>query len=408
MNVNRETGEMVAAPSMGALVSAEQQRAIAEVQAAMILARMNPRDQVRAESLILKDCERTSFVETALYAYARGGTDITGLSIHAAQAMAQRWGNIDWGTRELEQRDGESVMQSYAWDLETNARKNMVFVVPHVREVGGGTRSLSSPRDVYELTANQGSRRTRACLLGVIPDDLADKVRQKVEETLLKIAAPTPERIEKMVAFFAGYGIEKSQIEDVVQRKMDALKPVHVVRLMKIANSLKDGMAAPGDWFKGASKVVKMPSAKPAPETQAEAPDPKPTPAAAPPPAATTAPAPATMHGGSAPAAPVTTLAPTAAPSVPTAAAPATPTYIIASVVEKKSQSGRTYSLITTKDGLVAHTWSTTVAGDAKEAQEDGRRVRLLGKTTEFGAAPLQVNKVESAEREPGEDDGKF
>ena len=52
-------GMEVATPrANGGLVSVEQQRAIAEVQARMIIARANPRDPIRAVELILNDCTR--------------------------------------------------------------------------------------------------------------------------------------------------------------------------------------------------------------------------------------------------------------------------------------------------------------------------------------------------------------
>ena len=38
------------------MVDVEQQRAIAEVQAALIVARANPRDEVRARDQIMQDC----------------------------------------------------------------------------------------------------------------------------------------------------------------------------------------------------------------------------------------------------------------------------------------------------------------------------------------------------------------
>jgi hypothetical protein len=44
----------------GGLVAVEQQRAIAEVQARMIIARANPRDPIGAVDRILNDCTRPS------------------------------------------------------------------------------------------------------------------------------------------------------------------------------------------------------------------------------------------------------------------------------------------------------------------------------------------------------------
>ena len=61
----------------GALVSIEQQRAIAEVQARMIIARANPRDPLRAVDNILRDCMRERLAEGALYQYAKGGSSIS-------------------------------------------------------------------------------------------------------------------------------------------------------------------------------------------------------------------------------------------------------------------------------------------------------------------------------------------
>ena len=85
----------------GALAATDQQRNIAEVQAAMVIARSNPRDQRRSMDNILNACTRSSLAESALYSYSRGGTDITGPSIRLAEAMAQSWGNLQFGIREM-------------------------------------------------------------------------------------------------------------------------------------------------------------------------------------------------------------------------------------------------------------------------------------------------------------------
>ena len=76
-------------------------RAVAEVQAALVIARMNPRDQRQSMDRILNACCRPKLAETAIYAYSRGGSDIQGPSIRLAEAIAQQWGNIQFGIREL-------------------------------------------------------------------------------------------------------------------------------------------------------------------------------------------------------------------------------------------------------------------------------------------------------------------
>jgi len=69
----------------------------------------------------------------SLYKYPRGGTKETGSSIILAEALAQNWGNLDYGIVELEQNNGESHLMAYAWDLETNKRQSKIFRVSHIR-----------------------------------------------------------------------------------------------------------------------------------------------------------------------------------------------------------------------------------------------------------------------------------
>lgn len=231
------------------LASTEGARAIAEVQAAMVIARNNPREPMRAIDLIVQDCTRPGLAEKALYTYARGGTDITGPSIRLAEAIALRWGNLNYGVRELEQRTGESVMQAYCWDVEANVRREMTFTTPHARDTKRGRTELTDARDIYEATANVGARRLRACILGVIPGDVVDAAVEQVETTLKTRVQVTPELLKALVEKFAAYGVSKAQIEARIQRRIDAMTPALVVSLGKIYNSLKDGMSAAADWF---------------------------------------------------------------------------------------------------------------------------------------------------------------
>lgn len=234
----------------GAMIDTEGQRAIQEVQAAMVIAKRFPRDIKSALDRILNSCTRTSLAEQALYTYSRGGTDISGPSIRLAEAVAQNWGNLQFGIRELEQRNGESTVEAFAWDLETNTRQVKVFQVPHTRYTKSkGNTALSDPRDIYELVANQGARRLRACILGVIPGDVIDEAVRQCEATLSASADTGPESQKKIIDAFAAYKVTKAQIEKRIQRRIDAITAAQVVSLRKILLSMRDGMSGPEDWF---------------------------------------------------------------------------------------------------------------------------------------------------------------
>ncbi|OQB51151.1 MAG: hypothetical protein BWX99_02798 [Deltaproteobacteria bacterium ADurb.Bin151] len=232
-----------------ALVEIEQQRAMAEVQSAIVLAKKFRRNQIEAMDRITTACQRPGLAEQAVYEYARGGNAISGPSIRLAEALAQNWGNIQFGVKELDQRNGVSTVQAYAWDMETNVRQEKTFQVKHERSTKKGKYALEDSRDIYEMVANQGARRLRACILGVIPGDVIDAAVGQCEETLKAKADTSPEALKKLVEAFGNYKVTKEQIEKRIQRRLDTITPAQLIQLRKIYNSLKDGMSGPADWF---------------------------------------------------------------------------------------------------------------------------------------------------------------
>ena len=245
-----DSGAMTVRPSTNnALVDVETQRAISEVQGAIVLAKKFPRNQKEACDRILNACQRVSLAKDAVYTYSRGGTSVSGPSIRLAEAIAQNWGNLQFGIVEMEQRSGESTVKAYAWDVETNTKQEKVFQVAHIRYTKQGTKQLSDPRDIYELVANQGARRLRACILSVIPGDVIDAAVDECDKTLKTKIDVTPEAVHKLVEAFATFGVSKAQIEARIQRRIEAIEPGQVVQMRKIYTSLKDSMSTPEDWF---------------------------------------------------------------------------------------------------------------------------------------------------------------
>lgn len=240
---------IAARASNNALADAGQQREIAEVQAALVIAKRFPRNMIEATDRILQACTRPTLAEGALYSYSRGGQEITGPSIRLAEALAQAWGNTQFGIRELDQRNGESTVEAYAWDVETNTRQVKVFQVKHERHTRQGSKRLEDPRDVYELVANQGARRLRACILGVIPGDVIEAAVKQCEETLKTHADTSPEAQRKLLEAFAAFGVTKDQIEKRIQCRLDAIRPAQIVQMKKVYASLRDGMSGPAEWF---------------------------------------------------------------------------------------------------------------------------------------------------------------
>lgn len=243
LNVFRSE-EQIGQPATSAAAQMMVSRQAQEVQAAMVVAKRFPRDEVLAMDRILKACQRVSLAQAAVYEYPRGGETVTGPSIRLAEALAQNWGNVDFGVIELEQRPGESQVMAYAWDLETNTRQSKVFTVPHVRQTKSGSYPLKDPRDIYEMVANQGARRMRACILGVIPGDVVDAAITQCDKTLkASNKLPLEERITNMCeAFQNDFQITADALEKYIGRKAQAFSETDVIRLGKVYRSLKDGV----------------------------------------------------------------------------------------------------------------------------------------------------------------------
>ncbi|MBB5469351.1 hypothetical protein HDG32_005498 [Paraburkholderia sp. CI2] len=233
----------------GALIAIEQSKAIAEVQAALMYARAQPRDPRRAMDKILQDCMRPGLAEEATYQYSRGGNDISGPSIRLAETLAKRWGNMEAGVKELSRRDGVSECLAYAWDYETNYRDVRTFTVRHWRDTKQGGYALRDERDIYELIANYGARRKRACILALIDGDVVETAVRQCEATLATKVEVNDELIAQMIERFATFGVTKEMIEKRIQRHMSALTPALAVSLKRIYNSLRDGMSTPAEWF---------------------------------------------------------------------------------------------------------------------------------------------------------------
>lgn len=248
------------------MVAVEQQRAIAEVQAKMMIARSNPRDPHECRELVLADCDEVALAEVAVYEFARGGTVVTGPSVKLMQAIARRWGNLMSGVEELDRLAGFSVCRAYAWDLETGYSDERRFPVKHWRDTKGGGYPLKDERDIYELIANQGQRRKRACLETILPPELIEAAQRRCEATIKANADLTPEGIARLVDSFAAYRVTREQIEARIQRSMDAITPAQVVQLRRIWASLRDGVGTPADYFREVASTAATPAAAPTDE----------------------------------------------------------------------------------------------------------------------------------------------
>lgn len=225
--------------------SIEQSRAVAEVQAMVVVAQRMPRDVPRALQQIKESCGLLTLAERAFYKFPRGGQSVTGPSIQLATELARCWGNINYGVSELARNDerGESEMLAFAWDVQTNVRPSTSFIVPHKRDKKGGPEVLTDMRDIYENNANNAARRLREMIFRALPSWLVADAQEWCRATLEngESDVPLPKRIASMIEVFGELGISRDRIEARLGVKADVLTPVDLANLKVSYLSLKRG-----------------------------------------------------------------------------------------------------------------------------------------------------------------------
>lgn len=258
-------GEMTPATpqrSAGQATMVEQARAIAEVRAAVMIAMDRPRDRTAAIAEMREVCGISALAERAFFRVQRGRekdasgvwTDafVNGESISLARELARCWGNIDYGVKELARDDirGQSELLAFAWDLQTNARSEITFIVPHMRGSGEKRKRLVGTQEVYENNASFAGRRLREAIFSVLPVWFKAEAAEICHETLAKGGGkPLVTRIADLRVAFEALGIATAQLERKRGRKIDDFLPEDVAALRVVYGSLKRGEVTIAEEF---------------------------------------------------------------------------------------------------------------------------------------------------------------
>jgi hypothetical protein len=233
----------------------EQNRAAQEVQAALVIAKKFPRDEMAAYKRIMSACKRTNLAEQAIYSLPIGGTVQRGPSIRLAEVLAQAWGNLKFGFKEYERINGKSNCVAFCHDLETNTNSEMTFEVEHWIETGKKgqkvIKAITDPAEIDRLVANRGSKKLRNCILKVIPPDIIDDALKACRDTVAKgDNSPLTDRVRQALVKFEAFAITQKMIEERLGHSVDVTTPEEFADLVAIYKSLVDKQATRADFFK--------------------------------------------------------------------------------------------------------------------------------------------------------------
>ncbi len=243
---------------MNAGVKIQESKAVAQIQACMVMAQRAPRNENQSYSAIMEACKRPTLADQAIYAYPRGGKMVTGPSIRLAEVLAQKYGNMHIEISIVSQNSEKTEALATAIDMQSNYVVSQGFTVPHQRTTKKGVQRLTDERDIREMVQNIGSRILRGCILRVIPGDITESALAQCQRTQASDETPIKEQIRKMVTAFDEIGIKVEHLEKRLLHNLDATIPAEIVGLKSIYKSIKDGMAKREDFFEIRSEQVHL------------------------------------------------------------------------------------------------------------------------------------------------------
>lgn len=232
-------------------VAIESERAIAQIQAKVLMAKKFPRDPADCFERVAEACGSLSLAEVAFYSYPRGSEIVNGATIRLAEELAQIWGNIDVSVLELARREGETELAAVAWDMETNVSNSVNFTVKHELDTKGGARELKANRDIRDLTANVSARKVRGRILAVLPEALVKAAIDMCRDTLARSIASTLEDTRAaLVGQFKQFGVSEGAIlRKFDARNLNAINARQVATLGSIFRTIKAGEASAAEIF---------------------------------------------------------------------------------------------------------------------------------------------------------------
>lgn len=223
-------------------VAIEQERAIAEAQGQLILAKRFPRSNAAATAEMMDACKSPEFAAAAFYAVPNRGS---GPSIRFAEEVARCYGNFQYGHRELSRSDGKSEVEVYAWDMERNNRSTRQITVMHVLDTKSGSRKLTDQADIDNKIANVASKQIRGRILALMPKGLVAAAMAMAKLTLAGgNDKPIAQRVNDMTGAFSKFGVTVAHLEANLGHKLDTTTVDELADLVGIFNAIKEGAKA--------------------------------------------------------------------------------------------------------------------------------------------------------------------
>ncbi len=233
----------------------------------MSIAIQRPRDEARILQSALKELELyPSMAEEAIYNKPVGKDDkgkqkiAEGLSIRAAESLANRWNNSSYGGSLIGEDEESGTVAAVFLDYETNTRHVIQKrVSKFYKQSGQSGKIVQYTPDRFDTVASANiSKVLREVILRSLPAGLKKEYENKAK--MLLRGDKLQNRRAAILARFTELQITQEQLEGYKKKSLKEWKHDDITELLGLYNAIKDGEVNAEEVFKLTESKQQEPS----------------------------------------------------------------------------------------------------------------------------------------------------
>jgi len=232
-------------------------QAKAAIEARWLVATHQPRNMEAVRLDLLRECQRPSFAEAAIYRLPIGA-GIEGLSIRYVEQALQAMGNVDTEVITIYDDRDKRIVEVRVTDFQRNVgHKKQLTINKTVEkkwlkkgETPISQRQNSAGETTYTVHATEGeiltkesaltSKAIRTCGLRLIPGWLQDECEEIIRKTKADSAALDPDAEKrKLLDGFGVIGVSPLELEEYLGHPIGQMVPAEIVQLRDIWKTIQ-------------------------------------------------------------------------------------------------------------------------------------------------------------------------
>lgn len=212
----------------------------------MRLAIERPRDESKILAAALRELDiYPSMAREAIYNKPVGKDDkgemkyVEGLSIRAAESLANRWSNSSWGATITAEDEESATIAAVFLDYEANTRHVKERRVSKFYRSKSGQITRYAPDRFSTILDANGSKNLREVILRSLSAGLKKEYETKARNILSK--EPIAAQRQAIIERFADLGITSEQLEAWKKKPLKEWKKPEIMEALGLVNALRDG-----------------------------------------------------------------------------------------------------------------------------------------------------------------------